>query len=44
MAVSETCFRDRGIVLAVLRRVSDIGVLIGCVEMCFRDRGIDRLC
>ena len=40
----ETCFGDRGIDRLCMKHVSEIGVLIGCVETCFRDRGIDRLC
>ena len=27
-----------------LKRVSGIGVLIGCVDACFRNRGFDWLC
>ena len=40
----ETYFRDRGIDQLCMKRISEIGVLIGCVETCFRDRSIDWQC
>ena len=37
----EMCFRDRGTDGLCMKRVSKIGVLIGCVETRFRDRRVD---